>query len=86
MTVGAVASFASTIQGAPAEEALVAGSAAWEQHVPATAVDGKDTDTPDDWIPRDPRLQRLTGRWACVLAVPAGPAAAPWQTPHIFQG
>jgi nitrate reductase (NAD(P)H) len=30
--------------------------------VPATAVDAKDADTPDNWVPRDPRIVRLTGR------------------------
>jgi nitrate reductase (NAD(P)H) len=31
-------------------------------HVPAAAVDPKDADTPDSWVRRDPRIQRLTGR------------------------
>lgn len=62
MTVDAVASLACTVGGAPAEEPLISGSEAWDLHVPAAAVDAKDADTPDAWIPRDPRLQRLTGR------------------------
>lgn len=31
-------------------------------HVPASEVDAKDADTPDNWVPRDPRIVRLTGR------------------------
>lgn len=62
MTGVAMLSIAQTLGGAPAEEPLVQGSKEWEQHVPATAVDAKDADTPDAWIPRDPRIQRLTGR------------------------
>lgn len=38
------------------------GSADWDLHVPAAGVDAKDADTPDNWVPRDPRIQRLTGR------------------------
>jgi hypothetical protein len=80
-----VASLATTVGGAPAEEPLAPGSEAWALHVPASAVDAKDADTPDAWIPRDPRIQRLTGRCAalpgwrvegwCAEAVPAGRAA-----------
>lgn len=62
MTVDAVSSLACTVGGAPAEEPLLAGTAAWDLHVPATSIDAKDADTPDAWVPRDPRLLRLTGR------------------------
>jgi nitrate reductase (NAD(P)H) len=62
MTAQVVPSMAHTVQGAPAEESLVQGSEEWSMHVPATSVDAKDADTPDNWVPRDPRIQRLTGR------------------------
>jgi nitrate reductase (NAD(P)H) len=62
MTVAPVASLAHTRQGAPFEEPLLQGTDAWAAHVPATAVDAKDADTPDNWVPRDPRILRLTGR------------------------
>jgi hypothetical protein len=59
MTVATLAStVAQTVGGAPAEEALVQGTADWELHLPATNVDAKDADTPDAWVPRDPRIQR----------------------------
>jgi nitrate reductase (NAD(P)H) len=62
MTAAGLLSLAETIGGAPAEPALLPDTAEWEQHVPASAVDAKDADTPDAWIPRDPRILRLTGR------------------------
>ncbi|WIA41019.1 hypothetical protein OEZ86_004657 [Tetradesmus obliquus] len=63
MTVATLASsVAQTVGGAPAEDALVQGTADWDLHLPATTVDSKDADTPDAWVPRDPRIQRLTGR------------------------
>lgn len=36
----------------------------WEQVLvtPETGIDDRDKDTPDEWIERDPRLVRLTGR------------------------
>ena len=48
--------------GAPAEAPLEPGTAAWQLHQPVTAVDARDTATPDAWIPRHPDLIRLTGR------------------------
>lgn len=62
MTVAAVDSFAHKEQNAPYEEPVVEGTEAWQQHVPATQVDTKDADTPDNWVKRDPRILRLTGR------------------------
>ncbi|GBF87848.1 nitrate reductase [Raphidocelis subcapitata] len=62
MTVGAVESIASTLGRAPPEPALLPGCKDWALHVPAAAVDAKDADTPDSWVPRDPRIVRLTGR------------------------
>eukprot|EP00894_Picocystis_sp_ML_P002703 jgi/Pico_ML_1/53220/g3800.t1 len=40
------------------------GGERWEQDLatPETGVDERDKDTPDEWIHRDPRLVRLTGR------------------------
>lgn len=65
MTVDALGvSLACSVGGAPAEEPLKPGTEQWDLHLPAAAVDAKDADTPDNWIPRDPRIQRLTGR--CV--------------------
>lgn len=59
MTVATLASsVAQTVGGAPAEDALVQGTADWDLHLPATTVDSKDADTPDAWVPRDPRIQR----------------------------
>jgi hypothetical protein len=67
MTVATLAStVAQTVGGAPAEDALVQGTADWDLHLPATNVDAKDADTPDAWVPRDPRIQRCeaaVGRW-----------------------
>lgn len=62
MTVAPVQSRAHTVGGAPAEPDLVPGTAEWNLHLPPTSVDAKDADTPDAWVPRDPRIQRLTGR------------------------
>lgn len=62
MTVATVQSVANRVGGAPAEPDLVQGTPDWDLHLPATAVDAKDADTPDAWVPRDPRIQRLTGR------------------------
>lgn len=62
MTVATVQSMAHKVRGAPAEPDLIQGTPDWDLHLPATAVDAKDADTPDAWIPRDPRIQRLTGR------------------------
>ncbi|KAF8062729.1 hypothetical protein HT031_004059 [Scenedesmus sp. PABB004] len=63
MTVAVVTTtVAQTVGGAPEEAALAPGTADWDRHVPAAAVDAKDADTPDAWVPRDPRIQRLTGR------------------------
>eukprot|EP00798_Chlamydomonas_sp_ICE-L_P021626 gene21626-28630_t len=58
----AVVSLAHSQQGAPYEEPLDESHADFVKHVPAAEVDKKDTDTPDKWIPRDPRILRLTGR------------------------
>lgn len=46
----------------PKEDELVLGSDTWKMHVPALHVDKKDADTPDNWVKRDPRILRLTGR------------------------
>ncbi|KAI8463380.1 MAG: nitrate reductase [Monoraphidium minutum] len=62
MTVMAVDSVAHVEGKAPEEPALLRGTKEWDLHVPATAVDAKDADTPDAWVRRDPRLLRLTGR------------------------
>ncbi|KIZ05991.1 hypothetical protein MNEG_1964 [Monoraphidium neglectum] len=62
MTVETVESMAHTKGKAPEEPPLVRGGKDWALHVPATAVDAKDADTPDNWVPRDPRIVRLTGR------------------------
>ena len=58
----AVPSLAHMLQGAPDESPLVPGQPEFNLHEPATAIDPKDKGTPDDWVPRDPRLVRLTGR------------------------
>lgn len=34
----------------------------WGLHEAVTEVDSRDTATPDNWVPRHPRLVRLTGR------------------------
>ena len=61
--VRAVPSFAHTQLGAPFEPPLSVDSEEDARlHAPATAVDGKDADTPDAWIARDKRIMRLTGR------------------------
>lgn len=57
-----VPSLAHTLLGAPYEAPLTPDSEEWALHVPATAVDNKDMGTSDAWVPRDPRIQRLTGR------------------------
>lgn len=54
-----VASFTHANLGAPFEPPLEDGD---RMHAPATAVDKKDADTPDNWVVRDPRILRLTGR------------------------
>ncbi|EFJ43675.1 nitrate reductase [Volvox carteri f. nagariensis] len=48
--------------GAPYEPPLTPDHPEWKVHVPAAAVDKKDQDTPDNWVRRDPRILRLTGR------------------------
>ncbi len=48
--------------GAPYEPPLSPSDADWDQHVLADQVDKKDQDTPDNWVRRDPRILRLTGR------------------------
>nr|AGC97428.1 nitrate reductase [Dunaliella salina] len=59
---GAVPSFAHTVLGAPYEPPLSPEDPDWALHVPAVDLDAKDKGTADTWIPRDPRLLRLTGR------------------------
>ncbi|GLC36090.1 hypothetical protein PLESTB_001381700 [Pleodorina starrii] len=62
MTVsGAIVSQAVEL-GAPFESPLTPDHPEWSLHVPATQVDKKDQDTPDNWVRRDPRILRLTGR------------------------
>eukprot|EP00199_Chlamydomonas_sp_CCMP681_P001486 CAMPEP_0119101232 /NCGR_PEP_ID=MMETSP1180-20130426/336_1 /TAXON_ID=3052 ORGANISM="Chlamydomonas cf sp, Strain CCMP681" /NCGR_SAMPLE_ID=MMETSP1180 /ASSEMBLY_ACC=CAM_ASM_000741 /LENGTH=868 /DNA_ID=CAMNT_0007085319 /DNA_START=39 /DNA_END=2645 /DNA_ORIENTATION=+ len=58
----AVPSLAHSVQGAPFEAPLAPGDAEWEQHIPAELTDAKDMGTGDSWVPRDPRIVRLTGR------------------------
>jgi DMSO/TMAO reductase YedYZ molybdopterin-dependent catalytic subunit len=58
----AVPSLAHTMMGAPYEAPLASTEADFALHVPASDIDKKDADTPDAWVPRDPRIQRLTGR------------------------
>lgn len=53
---------AAEIGGAPSEPALIKDSAEWKLHVPAEVIDSRDADTPDRWVPRDPRMSRNTGR------------------------
>ncbi|PNW79324.1 hypothetical protein CHLRE_09g410950v5 [Chlamydomonas reinhardtii] len=48
--------------GAPYEPPLSPEDADWSQHVLPSAVDKRDQDTPDNWVRRDPRILRLTGR------------------------
>lgn len=48
--------------GAPMEQPLLKTSPEWELHRPAQSIDAKDAGTPDNWIPRDPSILRLTGR------------------------
>lgn len=48
--------------GAPDEAVLRKGSEEWALHEPAWVVDSRDVDTPDNWVPRNPQLLRLTGR------------------------
>lgn len=36
--------------------------AAWDLHEAVKEVDSRDAATPDKWVPRHPRLVRLTGR------------------------
>ncbi|KAG1677417.1 hypothetical protein FOA52_001872 [Chlamydomonas sp. UWO 241] len=57
-----VPSLAHTMMGAPYEAPLASTDPDYVLHVPATDIDKKDADTPDAWVPRDPRIQRLTGR------------------------
>ncbi|GAX75762.1 hypothetical protein CEUSTIGMA_g3205.t1 [Chlamydomonas eustigma] len=57
-----IPSLAHTLLGAPYEPPLSPSDLDYALHAPATAVDKKDADTPDSWIPRDPRILRLTGR------------------------
>lgn len=45
----------------------MAGTAAWDLHLPAAAVDAKDADTPDSWVPRDSRIQRCGIRHGLLL-------------------
>ena len=59
---GVVPSLAHTLLGAPYEPPLVPGQPDYDLHAPATSIDSKDKDTPDAWVPRDPRILRLTGR------------------------
>lgn len=62
-TVRVVPSLAHTVFGAPYEPPLLSNDEADANlHCPAIEVDKKDVDTPDAWIPRDPRILRLTGR------------------------
>ena len=60
--MGASALLAEAVQGAPAQGHLDKSSADWGLHRLADSVDQKDVDTPDNWIPRHPRILRLTGR------------------------
>ncbi|KAK9807828.1 hypothetical protein WJX72_010494 [[Myrmecia] bisecta] len=46
----------------PEEPPLSREDPAWAQHMPVAAIDKKDADTPDQWVPRHPDLIRLTGR------------------------
>ena len=46
------------------EEPLQPGDAAWGAHQPVAAIDKRDLNSPDAWIPRHPALLRLTGRSA----------------------
>jgi hypothetical protein len=46
---GAVPSLAHTLLGAPFEPPLIRGTADWDRHVPATAIDTKDQGTADAW-------------------------------------
>lgn len=48
--------------GAPSEQPLPASDPAWHLHRPAEKIDNKDENTPDNWVPRNERLLRLTGR------------------------
>ncbi|CAD7704946.1 unnamed protein product [Ostreobium quekettii] len=48
--------------GAPDEGELPKGGDEWQLHQQAGAIDAKDADTPDNWVPRHPELLRLTGR------------------------
>lgn len=48
--------------GSPAEPVLEPGTQEWALHEPVTAIDSRDADTPDRWVPRHPSLIRLTGR------------------------
>ncbi|KAG2489120.1 hypothetical protein HYH03_012346 [Edaphochlamys debaryana] len=48
--------------GAPWEAPLGPESPEWAEHVLPAQVDKKDQDTPDNWVRRDPRILRLTGR------------------------
>lgn len=57
-----VPSFAHTHQGAPFEPPLDPNSPDFALHCPPTAIDKRDADTPDAWVPRDERILRLTGR------------------------
>mmetsp|Transcript_31111 Transcript_31111/g.69120 ORF Transcript_31111/g.69120 Transcript_31111/m.69120 type:complete len:849 (+) Transcript_31111:85-2631(+) len=57
-----VPSLAHNLLGAPFEAPLAVAEDDWKLHVPAVDIDKKDADTPDNWVPRDPRILRLTGR------------------------
>lgn len=53
---------AARMLGAPAEPAIPKDSKDFRLHDPAQEVDVKDADTPDNWVPRNPKILRLTGR------------------------
>nr|AAT72293.1 nitrate reductase [Dunaliella viridis] len=57
-----VESFVHKHLGAPYEPPLSPEDPDWALHVPASTVNDKDKGTADAWIPRDPRILRLTGR------------------------
>ncbi|CAD7697183.1 unnamed protein product [Ostreobium quekettii] len=60
--MGVSALVAEEVQGAPAQAHLDKTTADWGLHRLADGIDQKDADTPDNWIPRHPKILRLTGR------------------------
>lgn len=53
---------ATRMLGAPPEPKLEEDSKDFRLHDPAQEVDAKDANTPDNWVYRNPKILRLTGK------------------------